>query len=244
MVLPADPEESTYVRMRWNAPLSEEHAALLVDRLDVGAGMHVVDLGCGWGELLMRALRPTTSAIGVGVDTDEQALERGRAEATKRGLADRVTFLHGDAAAWTEPADRVICVGASHALGGTDAALRVINGLVPPGGRVLFGEGCWEHRPPTEAALAIFGDEVLALPDLVERVLQAGWRVLHLGSADQREWDDFESTWRAGRQEWLADNPGHERAADVQARVDAQLRDYVGAYRGVLGFVYLVLAKP
>jgi hypothetical protein len=37
----ADPEASTYVRMRWNAPLSEEHAALLLQRLDVRAGMHM-----------------------------------------------------------------------------------------------------------------------------------------------------------------------------------------------------------
>jgi hypothetical protein len=26
---------------------------------------------------------------------------------------------------------------------------------------------------------------------------QAGWRVIHLSTADQREWDDFESTSRA-----------------------------------------------
>lgn len=31
-------EEALYARMRWNAPLSVEHAELLMDRLDVRPG--------------------------------------------------------------------------------------------------------------------------------------------------------------------------------------------------------------
>ena len=52
--------------MRWNAPLSVEHAELLMDRLDVRPGARVADLGCGWGELLLgasHALGGTTSAL-------------------------------------------------------------------------------------------------------------------------------------------------------------------------------------
>ena len=49
-------EEALYARMRWNVPLSVEHAELLMDRLDVPPGAHVADLGCGWGELLLRVV--------------------------------------------------------------------------------------------------------------------------------------------------------------------------------------------
>jgi hypothetical protein len=87
----------------------------------------------------------------------------------------------------------------------------------------------------------MFGNEVLNLDDLMEQAIGAGWRVLHLSTADQREWDDFESTWREGRQEWLLSHPDIERASLVRHKVDAQLRDYVGIYRGELGFAYLVL---
>ncbi|WP_346537033.1 class I SAM-dependent methyltransferase [Micromonospora sp. DPT] len=45
-----------YARMRWNTPLSEQHAALLLQRLDIRPGTRVLDLGCGWGELLLRAV--------------------------------------------------------------------------------------------------------------------------------------------------------------------------------------------
>ena len=46
----ADLDQALYARMRWNAPLSAEHASLLMDRLDLRPGLRIIDLGCGWGE--------------------------------------------------------------------------------------------------------------------------------------------------------------------------------------------------
>jgi cyclopropane fatty-acyl-phospholipid synthase-like methyltransferase len=238
-----EPVPDPYSHMRWNTPLSQEHATLLLDRLDASRGKSWLDLGCGWGELLLRALASgPAGATGHGVDLDDGLLERGREQAKERGLADRVTFEAGDAGDVDRTAERVLCIGSSHTLGGTGQMFDILAARVAPGGRVLVGDACWE-REPTAAAEGIFGDEVLALTSVVELARAAGWRVLHLSSADQREWDDFESTWRAARQEWLIANPGHAGAAEVRTKLDAQLRDYVGVYRGVLGFAYLVLAR-
>lgn len=233
----------SHVRMRWNAPLSEEHAALLLERFDVRSGACVLDLGCGWGELLLRAVAGGADAVtGIGVDTDEAALDRGRALAADRSLDQQVTFVNGEAAASREPADRVLCVGAAHAFGGTAAALKALTDFVRPGGRLLFGDAAWEG-PPTAAATEIFGEDVMSLADLIEQARKLGWRVLHFSTADQREWDDFEATWRAGRQEWLLDHPDDPRAAEVREALDTQLREYVGVYRGILGFGYFVLGR-
>lgn len=227
-----------YAGLRWNTPLSESHADLLLDRLALPEATTVVDLGCGWGELLLRAAARTTAAA-VGIDTDPTGLDRGRRAALDRGLD--VRFVEQPATDWRGTADRALCVGSSHALGGSRQMLARLAEIVPRG-RVLVGDGCWE-RPPTEAAHAVFGDDVLPLPDLVAACRDTGWQVLHLTTADQREWDEFESGHRAGPRTWLLANPEDPRAAEVAERHDAREHEYLTAYRGVLGFAYLVLAR-
>jgi len=231
-----------YGRMRWNAPLSEDHAELLLERLAVAVGDEVLDLGCGWGELLLRTVVDKPDAKAVAVDSDAWALQRGRNAAVLRGLSERVTFVTGDISTWVAPADRVLCVGACHAWGGSAEALKALCRVVRPGGRILVGDEYWE-RSPSDRAAAFCGAGVLPLSGLVEAAVTAGWRVIHLSTADLREWDDFESTWRAGRLEWLLDNPDDERAVLVGQKLEEQLREYVDCYRGVLGFAYLVLTS-
>jgi SAM-dependent methyltransferase len=234
--------ESRRSRMRWNTPLSEAHARLLLDRMDFRNGGRIADLGCGWGELLLRALVRAPGTLGTGVDSDPVALERGRALAQARGLEGRVEFVEADAGEWRGTAERALCVGSSHAFGGSSAALAALKEIVPRGGRLLYGDGCWP-TPPTEETEAIFGVDILSLPDLVAAADEAGWRVIHLSTADQLEWDDFESTSRAGRQEWLLAHPDDPRAEEVREWLDTRQRQYVQDYRGVLGFAYLVLAR-
>lgn len=237
-----DLQEALFARMRWNAPLSVEHAGLLMDRLGLGPGLRVADIGSGWGELLLRVVeRAGDDVRGIGVDTDARALARGREAADRRGLGERVEFAEADAASWREMADRVLCVGASHAFGGTGAALEALGGRVPAGGRLLFGDGYWAAGP-SRRAVQLFGEEMLPLGGLLEAARAKGWRVIHMSVADQREWDDFESTFRAGRQEWLLTHPDDPRAGEVRDWLDSREREYVETYRGVLGFAYLVLA--
>lgn len=237
----ADPDEALYARMRWNMPLSPEHAELLLDRLDLGPGQRIADLGCGWGELLLTAAaRAGAGTAGTGVDSDGRLLERGRREAARRDLP--VGFTEGDAAAWAGTAGRVLCTGASHAFGGTADALKALAGVVPPGGRLLFGDAIWSS-PPTPEAVGLPGEDITDLPGLLDAARAAGWRVIHCDEADQREWDDFESSFRAGRTEWLLANPGHPRAEDIREWLDDRERGYVTVYRGILGFAYLVLGR-
>jgi cyclopropane fatty-acyl-phospholipid synthase-like methyltransferase len=236
-------EQARYAAMRWNTPLSEEHAARLLGRLEIGRRQSVLDLGCGWGELLLRAVAGRDrSGTAIGVDIDAGLLARGRAAAAARGLDDRVTFVQARAEEWHQPADRVLCIGAAHAWGGTRRALPALARLVRPGGRVLFGDGIWES-PPTEPARELFGDDVLPEPELHRLVIAAGWRVLSRSRAELDEWDAFEDAWRAGREEWRLAHAGDPRAVAVAAELAERLTEYVDVYRGVLGFTYLVLTR-
>jgi len=226
-------------RMRWNTPLSEAHAELLLDRMALVPGS-VTDLGCGWGELLLRAVARVPGLRGTGVDTDVTGLERGRAAARERGLD--VEFTEADAASWEGSTERAFCIGAAHAFGSTKEALTRLARIVPPGGRLLYGDGFWAASP-TPVTEEIFGADVLELPELLEAADASGWRVLHLSTADQLEWDDFESSSRRAWQEWLLAHPADPRASEVRAWLDERQRQYVRDYRGVLGLAYLVLGR-
>ena len=242
----ADIEHARYARVRWNTPLSCDHAATLLERLELASAGSIVDLGCGWGELLLRAVdaageKGNRRLTAMGVDTDGVVLARARDLAGARGVAARVRFLQTAADEWTEPADRVLCIGAAHAFGGTSAALFALRKLVLPGGRLLFGDGCWE-RPPTPNASTLFG-ETLHLHEIVKHASEVGWRTLHLSTADLREWDDFESSWRSGPEEWLLAHPKDPKISTVREQLDRRMAEYVNVYRGVLSFCYLVLVR-
>jgi cyclopropane fatty-acyl-phospholipid synthase-like methyltransferase len=123
----------------FNSPLSDARVSRLIRTLQPLDGARVVEVGCGWAELLLRIAAAQPSAHAAGIDTDEAAIEHGRANAAARGLSDRVDLQVADALKWDAPAaDVAICVGASHAWGGTAAALDALRLLVRPGGRVLL----------------------------------------------------------------------------------------------------------
>lgn len=227
-----------YARLRWNTPLSEAHAEELLDHLDLTTDTTVVDVGCGWGELLLRAAG-RTRAKAIGIDTDPVGLDRGRRAARDRGLG--VDFVEDVADGWQGTADRAICIGSSHTLGGTTAMLARLAEIVPRG-RVLVGDGFWETTP-TQAALDIFGADTRNLADLAAACRETGWHVMRLSTASQQEWDDFESRHRAGVREWVLANRDDPRAADVEQQQNAREHEYLSVYRGVLGLAYLVLAR-
>lgn len=221
----------TSARLVYNAPLSQQRATALLAALDVDAGASVLDLGCGRGELLLRAVA-TLDGRGTGVDSDPSALDAAREKAAARGLTDRVRFIEGDAGDWRERADVVLCVASSHAVGGTTALMAALRRLVRAGGRAVVGDGIFTTTPDA-AARGQFGD----LPDLAglaELAVTEGLRPLHVSASTPQEWDDFESGWRAGLE--LSADP------DARALADERRTAYLSGYRGVLGFGWLVLA--
>ncbi|MFF8617293.1 SAM-dependent methyltransferase [Streptomyces sp. NPDC015350] len=239
-------------RLTFHGPFSEARAARTVDRLGRTMPDRVLDIGCGWGELMLRVLDAVPGATGVGVDLDTESLARGRANAAARGLGGRVEFVEG-AAAETDHglADLVLCLGASHALSRAEPprhiaeALDALRRTVAPGGRVLLGEGFWQ-RPPTAAELdAMWPDahagEYQDLAGLVDLTVSAGFRPSWIETADAGEWEDFESGYQSDVEEWLATHPDHPLAAETRERVDRHRASWLKGYRGVLGMAYLTL---
>ncbi|HEY3681794.1 MAG TPA: class I SAM-dependent methyltransferase [Streptosporangiaceae bacterium] len=232
--------------LTFKAPLSDAHAAAIIGRLGALGGAHVLDLGCGRGELLRRVVAADPGAYGTGVDVDEAALAFARTAAAERGLAGRVRFDRGDAAASQATGDVVLCVGARHAWPSARAALAALRDRLRPGGRLLFADAFWT-APPTAAQLDGLGaepDELGPLPGLVDAATGLGYRLLDLSVGSEQEWDAFESGWCAGLETWLLRHPGHPGAAEVRRAADAHRDGWLRGYRGAIGFAYLVLAVP
>jgi SAM-dependent methyltransferase len=239
-------------RLTFHGPLSEARAARMVQRLARTRPATVLDVGCGWGELMLRLLADVPRATGVGVDVNAEDLDRGRHDAEARGLAGRVEFTEESAVGTARgPADVVLCVGASHACLSdaapprhTSLALRELRRLVAPGGRVLLGEGFWQRLPTSAEVSRMWPGATPAdhheLADLVELAVRAGFRPEWVETAGTDEWDDFESGYQADVEEWLAARPDHPLAAETRDRVDRHRRSRM-AYRGVLGLAYLTL---
>lgn len=240
-------------RLTFHGPLSEARAARIVERLTRTGPATVLDIGCGWGELLLRVLDAAPGATGIGIDIRGDDLARGRDNAKARGLADRVEFVEESATATTRgPADLVLCLGAGQALSGdaepphhTAAALRALRRLVSPGGRVVLGEGFWQRTPTPAELAAMWPDasagEHLYLDQLVQAAVDAGFRPVWTETADMGEWEEFESGYQADTEEWLAAHGDHPLAAETRERLDGHRSAWLSGYRGVLGLAYLTL---
>ncbi len=226
-------KRAAHAMLTFNSPLSEARAAELVRDLPLAPGRHVLDLCCGWAELLLRIVEAHPAVTGTGVDTERTLLARASAQVVRRGLHRRVELVESDVTTFADHGDLVICVGGAHAFGGTDGALVALADRLEQGGTLLLGDGFWE-QPPTPGAQELFGDlydwdGLLAAADTAGYVIDAADR------SSLAEWDRFEAAWTAGP----------TATGDVALRAEGARRaeEYREVYRGVLGFAWLQLRR-
>lgn len=229
-----------------NSPIDLDRLDRIVAGLARSRPRTVLDLGCGWAEILLRVLDATPDATGVGVDLERLDVERGRRNAATRGLADRTDLRVGDAAEQGGTFDLVLCVGAHHALSDDPGtALRALRRLTVDGGRLLFGIDYWLEIPPPQRLAATWGgasaEDSALLPEVVEAAATAGWRLLDLYEVSQREWDAYECGLVRNQEEWLLAHPDHPEADALRRRLDDGRQQWLRGHHGYLGFAWLTL---
>jgi SAM-dependent methyltransferase len=108
-----------------------------VDQLSVGAD--ILECGCTYGDNAMRLAATARSATGI--DISDAAIERGRAWARQKGLANvRLEAMNAEAMSFPDDSfDLVFGSGIIHHLD-IDRALGEIARVLRPGGRAVFVE--------------------------------------------------------------------------------------------------------
>jgi cyclopropane fatty-acyl-phospholipid synthase-like methyltransferase len=243
-----------HLDLTFMAPLSEERAAKLIDFVSANLVGTVIDIGCGWGELLIRILQATPNAMGVGIDLQESSIAHAQALARQRGIDDRITLKTGDARDHLPgSSDAAVCIAASQIWGPPveakmpldyRSALSAVRAMVRNGCPVIYGEGIWTATPTSEAVAPLAGrpDEYVFLPDLLDVARDSGFAVIQVHQATLDEWDAFESGYTARYARWLASHPpDHPDASTVRTKMEAQHNAYFRGYRGILGMAYLAM---
>lgn len=234
------------VAHRWHpiaAPLSDSSVGTLIHRSGVRPGNRVLDLGCGLGAWPVRLLEDTAGTSAVGVDRSPAALAAARARSAH--LGDRVQWIEADAAAWVgDRFDVVLCVGASHALGGLTGTLAAVRQHLVPGGRAIVGDGIWDV-PPSARALAALDAGEDDFPDVAGFVAAAREQEFepsygHVSTLD--EWDEYEWSWTGSLTQWaLAEAPTSAERQEALRVAGEHRTAWLDGYRGVLGFATVVL---
>jgi cyclopropane-fatty-acyl-phospholipid synthase len=84
--------------------------AHIAAKLALGPGMRVLDIGCGWGGMAFY-LHDKYDCDVTGITLSEEQLKYARADAERRGVADRVKFELVDYRDVTGSFDRIVSVG-------------------------------------------------------------------------------------------------------------------------------------
>ncbi|MBU6413649.1 MAG: methyltransferase domain-containing protein [Planctomycetes bacterium] len=235
-------------RTHWYCnPIDPHFLDQILGYCGLGAASAILDVGCGKGELLIRAAERFGSS-GIGVEQSELMQTEAQKRASERGVANRLWIQLADAQVLmptlgAQTFDLVACIGSSHALGGWEGMMKELLRVTKPGGKLLIADGIWESEP-SAAYLQALECEKSAYPthaEMVKNLRERGLRMLGAWTASQREWDEYEWAYCRNIEEFLAMNPDDPEAEAMRKRCRDWSRLYMEEGRGVLGFgVYLV----
>ncbi len=179
-------------------------------KIRLAAGERFVDIGCGFGGFMFRALE-TTGATGVGVNTTTEQVEWLRAEIARRGVQDRLSVREADFREVDAQYDKVVSIGVlEHA--GRDQLGDVIRAhaeFLKPGGLGMLHFIGHVGRYETEPFIRkhVFpGGWIPALADVVVEMERCGLEVLDVENLRRHyaptldAWAErFERNWDAIR---------------------------------------------
>lgn len=227
-------------------PLSTAGVDAMLDRVAPSA-TRVLDVGCGKGEMLVRAIE-RLGGHGVGVEPNPafaaQALERAATRLPAGAMAVHEAPL-ADVALPERGFDLAMCAGATHAFGTPDEAMAGLARLAAPGALVLVGDGYWRQRPHPEYAARLGGEDSMRdHAGNAARGREHGLACEWARESTLEEWDAYEEAYASAVRQWCDANPGDPDAPAFRERIEAWHGAYRRWGRDTLGFGLYLFRVP
>lgn len=228
-------------------PISSAKLDEMVALLDLPRGAHVLDLGCGKAEFLMRLVK-RYDAVATGVDQSPYVIREAREKVRHRVPGADISFIEQDGAAFQgrpETFDLTVCLGASWIFGGYRGTLAALADLTRPSGQVLVGEPFLIGSPPAAYLDASgFGRQAFGThAENVQSGLELGLTPLYALASSQDDFDRYEALqWRAAER-WARAHPDDPDRIEVLSST-ARYRDlYLRWGREHLGWSLYLFIK-
>jgi hypothetical protein len=186
---------------------------------------------------------------GVGVEISTVSLAEARERVVELGVADRVRFVHDNAAGYVsdERVDVAACVGATWIGNGVSGTVALLEGSLRTGGIMLIGEPFWRAEPPSQEAVeachARSVDDFDSLPGLVSRFGDLGYDVVEMMLADEDSWDRYRAAQWLNIRAFIDASPDDDLAPELRVELTRGPVDYVRYARDLLGWGVFALMK-
>ncbi|MBF6134884.1 class I SAM-dependent methyltransferase [Nocardia otitidiscaviarum] len=205
----------------------------VADRLGLRGGEQLMDVGCGWGALIL-FMAEEFGCDALGISPAPRQHEYIAEQASVRGVADRVRTRVGHFERLELPArsvDAVSMLGSIVHMPDLDEVFRRVRAVLRRGGTLYVSESCFrnaaahrafDERAGTEFVRAdIFGwGDLRPLSDLVTAAEDAGFSIISV--------DDLTEHYRRTIDDWIANVDAAADRIDVhRTGLAATLRHYL-----------------